>query len=125
MPLRYMSLICAWCVHLVMHTAVCVANVNQLCLYNSYPNQKHPSCKRNYKKSCSQDLKKNCDEKWGGQGLCRNAIDYIKNFDNDHSDHKTFSCLSVLWPEKNVLWPDLFVCFKFCLTIIIIVNLLL
>ena len=48
------------------------------------PNQKHSSCK----KSCGQDLKKGCDEKdvkskGGSQGLCRNAVDHIKKFDND------------------------------------------
>ena len=46
---------------------------------------KHPSCK----KSCGQDLKKavmkkmwnqkDVKSKGGGQGLCRNAVDHIKN----------------------------------------------
>ena len=60
-----------------------------------YPNQKHPSCK----KSCSQDLKKGCykkdvKSKGDGQGLCRNAVDHIKNFDNDNPGHKT--CFQIL-----------------------------
>ena len=46
-------------------------------------NQKHPSCK----KGCSQDLKgydeKDEISKGGGQGLCKNAVDHIKNFNND------------------------------------------
>ena len=29
--------------------------------------------------------------KGGGQGLCRNAVDHIKNFDNDDPGRKTFS----------------------------------
>ena len=53
-----------------------------------------PSCKKGW----SQDLKKGCDEKdvkskGGGQGLCRNAVDHIKNFDNDDPG------------VSNVLWP--------------------
>ena len=53
---------------------------------------------------------KGCDEKdvkskGGGQGLCRNAVDHIKNFDNDDPGHITFFCLNVLWLEKNVLQP--------------------
>ena len=47
------------------------------------------------KKSCGQDLRKGCDEKnvkskGGSQGLCRNAVDHIKNFDND--DHQVPQC---------------------------------
>ena len=41
-----------------------------------------------------------CDEKdvkskGGGQGLCRNAVDHIKNFDNDDPGYKTLWHLGV------------------------------
>ena len=42
--------------------------------------------------------------KWGSQGQCRNAVNHIKNFDNDDPGCKTFFLLA-LRPEKNVLQP--------------------
>ena len=44
---------------------------------------------------------KGCDEKdvkskGGGQGLCRNSVDHIKSFDNDHAGHKTLRQEKVL-----------------------------
>ena len=52
--------------------------------------KKHPS----RKKSCGEDLKKGDEKdvklKGAGQSLCRNAVDHIKNFDNDDLSHKTF-----------------------------------
>ena len=60
-------------------------------------NQKHPSCKKSY--SLDSRPEKSCDKKdviskRGGQGLCRNAVDHIKNFDNDDPGCKT------LWQEE-------------------------
>ena len=34
--------------------------------------------------------------KGGSQGLCRNAVDHIKNFDNDDPSHKTLWHLGVI-----------------------------
>ena len=55
------------------------------------PNQKHPSYKKVVAKTWKRLWWK--DVKGGGQGLCRNAIHHIKNFDNDDPGHKTLGCL--------------------------------
>ena len=50
-----------------------------------------------HSKKCLSQLKteKGCDEKdvkskGGSQGLCRNAVDHIKNFDSNDPGRKTF-----------------------------------
>ena len=57
----------------------CCKNITLLVAYKMYPNQKHSRCK----KSHGQDLKK-------AVGLCRNAVDHIKHFDNNDPGLKTF-----------------------------------
>ena len=55
---------------------------------------------------------KGCDEKdvkskGGGQGLCRNAVNHIKNFDNDDPGHKIFWHLGVII-IKLLMWSTAF-----------------
>ena len=38
-------------------------------------------------------MKKDVKSKVGSQGLCRNAVDHIQNFDNDDPGHKIFEAL--------------------------------
>ena len=71
------------------------------------PNQKHPSCKKVAAKTWKRLWWKDVKSKRGGQGLCRNAVNYIKNFDNDDPGHKTLWHLGVLFVPVVVIMEEL------------------
>ena len=74
-----------------------------------YPNQNHPSYKKVAAKTWKKAVMKDVKSKGDGQGLCRNAVDHIKNFDNDDPGCKIFflSQCFVAWEKCFATWSSL------------------